>query len=156
MELQQAIYGRRSIRDFRAEPISREVIEELLTDAVQAPNSINRQTWSFAVVRGRERLARYSRLALASLPLQHVEPKMAQLVASPGFNIFYNAPMLVVVCATVPDPMVRHDCTLAAATLMLAAHGKGLGSCWIGFAEDWLSRPEPNWVSRWAMCRSRP
>lgn len=63
------------------------------------------------------------------------------MVADPAFNIFYNAPVLVVVCATLPDPMVRHDCTLAAATLMLAAHAKGLGSCWIGFSEPWLALP---------------
>lgn len=141
MELQQAIYGRRSIRDYREEPVARGMIKQLLVDAVQAPNSIDRQAWSFVVVRGRERLARYSREALASLPHQEVDAGMAQLVADPAFNIFYNAPVLVVICATLPDPMVRHDCTLAAATLMLAAHGKGLGSCWIGFSESWLALP---------------
>jgi nitroreductase len=139
MELHQAIYGRRSIRDYRDAPIADEVIEGLLADAVQAPNAIDRQAWSFVVVRGRERLARYSREALASLSPQHVDAGLARIVADPAFNIFYNAPVLVVICATLPDPMVRHDCALAAATLMLAAHDKGLGSCWIGFSESWLA-----------------
>lgn len=139
MELHEAIYGRRSIRAYRDEPVAPAVIEELIADATQAPSSINRQAWSFVVIRGRERLARYSQEALASLPHQDVEPGMARLVADPAFDIFYNAPALVVICATLRDPLVRHDCTLAAATLMLAAHGKGLGSCWIGFAESWLA-----------------
>lgn len=142
MELQQAIYGRRSIRDYRTEPLACGVVEGLLADAVRAPSSMDRQAWSFIVVRGRDRLARYSREALASLPHQDVDAGMAKLVADPAFNIFYNAPVLVVICATLPDPLVRHDCTLAAGTLMLAAHGKGLGSCWIGFAESWLASPE--------------
>lgn len=25
---------------------------------------------------------------------------------------------------------------------MLAAHAKGIGSCWIGFAQDFMDRPE--------------
>ncbi|RYE02873.1 MAG: nitroreductase [Sphingomonadales bacterium] len=141
MELHEAIYGRRSIRNYRDVPVPRGVIEGLLDETVQAPSSINRQAWSFVVVRGRERLSRYSREALASLPHQEVDGDMARLAADPAFNIFYNAPALVLICATLPDPLVRHDCTLAAATLMLAAYGKGLGSCWIGFAEPWLALP---------------
>lgn len=42
MELHEAIYGRRSIRDYRQLPVARGVIQELLSDAVQAPSSINR------------------------------------------------------------------------------------------------------------------
>ena len=140
MELQQAIYGRRSVRDYLNKPIPRETVESLLTDAVQAPNSMDRQAWSFVVIQGRKRLARYSRDALASLPSE-LDPAVARIVANPAFDIFYNAPLLVVICATLPDPMVRHDCALAAATLMLAAHGQGVGSCWIGFSEPWLSLP---------------
>src|SRR3970282_258936 len=124
MELRQAIYGRRSVRDYLDKPLPREVVESLLTDAVQAPNSIDRQAWSFVVIQSRQRLARYPRAALASLSSE-LDPELARLVADPTFNIFYNAPMLVVICATLPDPMVRHDCALAAATLMLAAHGQG-------------------------------
>ena len=33
------------------------------------------------------------------------------------------------------------DCALAAATLMLAAHAAGLGTCWIGFAQGFLNTP---------------
>ena len=28
------------------------------------------------------------------------------------------------------------------ANIMLAAHAKGIGSCWIGFAQDFMDRPE--------------
>lgn len=38
--------------------------------------------------------------------------------------------------------MAEQDCCLAAENLMLAAFAKGLGSCWIGFAEIWLRSPE--------------
>jgi nitroreductase len=61
---------------------------------------------------------------------------------APSFDIFYGAPALVVICALADDDMAVQDCSLAAQNLMLAAHDKGLGSCWIGFAEGWLAQPE--------------
>ena len=45
---------------------------------------------------------------------------------------------LILICAVGDDAWGQIDCTLAAQNLMLAAHGKGLGSCWIGFAQGWL------------------
>jgi len=36
------------------------------------------------------------------------------------------------------------DCALAAENLMLAAHGVGLGSCWIGLAQGLLNTPDGN------------
>jgi len=33
------------------------------------------------------------------------------------------------------------NCTLAAQNLMLAARALGLGTCWIGFAQQWLRTP---------------
>lgn len=145
MDVLQAIYGRRAIRQFKPEAPSAELLTGVIGDAVQAPNSINRQAWSFVVIQGRDRLAAYSRqakvTALAAPPPGETSELRAYL-QSADFNIFYDAPALVVVCATLNDPMVLQDCCLAAQTLMLAAHAKGLGTCWIGFAEGWLNLPE--------------
>jgi nitroreductase len=145
MDLLQAIYGRRAIRQFKVDTPSAKVIEGIIGDAVQAPNSINRQAWSFLVIQGRDRLAGYSRraktAALAALP-QDAASELRGYLQAPDFNIFYDAPALVVVCATLDEPMVLQDCCLAGQTLMLAAHAKGLGTCWIGFAEGWLNTPE--------------
>jgi nitroreductase len=54
--------------------------------------------------------------------------------AIPDFHIFYNAPVLIVIVATLPDPMVAQGCCLAAQSLMLSAHARGLETCCIGFA----------------------
>jgi len=42
--------GRRSVRDFSAEPVPREVIEECLLAAGSAPSGANRQPWHFCVI----------------------------------------------------------------------------------------------------------
>jgi nitroreductase len=145
MDVLQAIYERRAIRQFKPEAPSAQLIAEIIGDAVQAPNSINRQAWSFVVIQGRDRLAAYSQqakvTALAALPKSGTSELRGFLQAA-DFDIFYDAPALVVVCATLDDPMVLQDCCLAAQTLMLAAHAKGLGTCWIGFAEGWLNAQE--------------
>jgi nitroreductase len=116
----------------------------VIAAAIQAPSGVNRQPWSFVAVTDRRLLERCSREAkahlLASLSANPHLSAFREHLASPAFNIFYNAPALIVICATEPDPMAQQDCCLAAATLMLAAHGRGLGTCWIGFAQPWLNQ----------------
>jgi nitroreductase len=60
MDLLKAINERRSIRAFRAEPVPRKTIEEILRLTVHAPSAINLQPWEFVVVTGEEK-ARLSR-----------------------------------------------------------------------------------------------
>lgn len=52
MELKDAIFGRRSIRDFKSEPVPREKIKEILEAGIWAPSNSNRQPWEFLVITG--------------------------------------------------------------------------------------------------------
>jgi len=60
MEVIKAIQERRSIRAFRAESVSKGMIEDILRLAVHAPSAINLQPWEFIVLTGEEK-ARLSR-----------------------------------------------------------------------------------------------
>jgi nitroreductase len=64
------------------------------------------------------------------------------LLASPGFNVFYDASTLIVICGKPMGSFVIADCWLAAENLMLAACALGLGTCCIGFAIPVLNTPE--------------
>lgn len=59
MDVVTAINERTSIRGFKKEPVSREIIEQLLDAARKAPSASNQQPWNFVVVTGtiKERLA---------------------------------------------------------------------------------------------------
>lgn len=145
MEVLDAIRGRRAVRDYVDEPVSREVIAAVVGSAIWAPSGMNRQPWRFVVVEGQPTLRRCSAEAKA-LMLREAEhrPELAAargMLEQPEFNIFYNASALIVVCATETDEMSIKDCCLAAQTLMLAAFAQGMGTCWIGFAEAWLNTP---------------
>jgi nitroreductase len=64
------------------------------------------------------------------------------LLSDPDFQIFYHAPVLIVISAKELSSWAVEDCSLAGQNLMLAAYAAGLGTCWIGFAEPWLNTPE--------------
>lgn len=68
MDLQEAIRGRRSIRHFLEKPVSREIIDELLADALWAPSWGNTQPWEIVVATGEplEKFKQQNREALLS------------------------------------------------------------------------------------------
>lgn len=65
-----------------------------------------------------------------------------ELISDPSFDIFYKAPVLIVIASVTNDHWAVENCALAAENLMLAACAEGLGTCWIGFAQGWLDTPE--------------
>lgn len=144
MQLQDAIFNRRSVRQYAEEEIDEPTIRRLISAAVQAPNAVNEQPWRFIVVRDREVLDRISREAkahmLATMPTQH-EERFRDRLSDPAFDIFYHAPALVVISGRAQEGWIVEDCAMAAQNLMLAAFAEGLGTCWIGFAQGYLGTP---------------
>lgn len=146
MDLREAIYTRRAVRDFTTEPVDDRIICELIDAAVQAPSAVNQQPCSFCVVRDGAVLGKISREAkahmLKSSPVGLMSHHFNEILNDPDFDIFYHAPALIVISAAANIPWAIEDCALAAENLMLAARGTGLGTCWIGFSQVWLGTPE--------------
>lgn len=146
MDLKEAIYSRRSVRDFTTAPIDEKVLTELINVAVQAPSAVNQQPCSFCVVRDKTVLAKISREAKAHMLKRSAVGLMShhfqEILNDPDFDIFYRAPALIIISTVSEIPWAIEDCALAAENLMLAACGIGLGTCWIGFAQAWLGTPE--------------
>lgn len=140
MDLMEALRTRRAVREFTTEPVGDDIIGELVAAAILAPSSVNLQPWAFAVVRGRERLhtlgAEAKSYAAAHLP--PASPLHAHAV-DPTFEIFHGAAALIVICAVNDEAQSAEDCCLAGENLLLAAHAKGLGACWIGLSRPWLN-----------------
>lgn len=137
--IEEIIKGRRSIRKYKAEPVKDETIQKLLELATYAPSGGlafgKEHPWSFIVVKNREMLDRLSDVAkVYTLKLIERMPVLARLrpmLENPDFNIFYRAPVLVIILGEKGDPVAVYDCTLAAENLMLAAYAEGLGTCWV-------------------------
>jgi nitroreductase len=145
MELKEAIRTRRSVRKYKSDPIPEETVKELLELAAWAPSGMNTQPWLFAVVTGDEYLKELSgRSRDFMLKLMADVPAMANyrtLLSNPDFNIFYGAPVLVLIYGNQSAFTYTNDCSMAAINLMLAAWEGGIGSCWIGFARGYCGTP---------------
>ena len=145
MDLKEAIYTRRAVREFTDEPVDEKTLRQLVDAAVQAPSAVNQQPWSFCVVRDKALLARISGEAKAHMlrtspaALSH---HFQELLSDAKFDIFYHAPALIVISSVAESPWAVENCSLAAGSLMLTARAAGLGTCWIGFAQTWLGTPE--------------
>jgi nitroreductase len=139
----KVIYGRRAVRSYTDQPVSREDVERLLDAAIHAPSAVNSQPWAFVVIQEPGLLTRYAdegRTLLQSEPpaveIAHSAPteiqRFREMAADEEFQLFHGAPTLIVIYATsihgVPD------CFLAAENLMLAARAIGLATCPIGLA----------------------
>ena len=145
MDILEAIYARRAVRLYKGDPVDDQTLRQLIDAAIHAPSAVNEQPWSFIVVRDRALLKRISQEAkahmLKSTPAALLSHHFQELLSDPSFDIFYDAPALIVICCTTDSPWAVEDCALAAENLMLAAVAEGLGTCWIGFAQDWLKSP---------------
>jgi nitroreductase len=111
---EELLIGRRSIHVFEDEPVPDEILWKLFEICRYAPSSMNRQPWSFIVIRNREKIE-----FLAGL-----RQKSSAAIAS--------AAIAVAICA---DSRIskrpEQDGCIAAYHFMLAAKLFGLGTCWI-------------------------
>ena len=117
MDVEDAIRGRRTHKAFAAEPVPRELLDELLELARWAPNHHLTNPWRFRVV-GPQTLARLKAAA---------GPEAAAKLD--------RAPTLVVASMVrSEDPIQDAEdlCATACATyaVLLAAHGRGLAGYW--------------------------
>ncbi len=143
MDLNEAITGRRSVREYTAQAVDEPTVHRLIDASINAPSAVNQQPWTFTVVRDQSVLDRVSRDAkshmLGVMPAGGHSDHFQALLDDPNFHIFYHAPVLILISAAEAGPWIVEDCALAAENMMLAAYAGGLGSCWIGFAQSFLN-----------------
>lgn len=54
MDCAEAIRERRSIRAFKPDPVSRDILNQIIEQALRAPSWANTQPWEFAIVTGKQ------------------------------------------------------------------------------------------------------
>ena len=146
MELMDAIFKRRSVRDYRTDPLTRETVTRLIEAAIHAPSAVNQQPWSFSVVRDPRLLDRMSHDAKAHM--LNVRPAalpahLYESLANPDFHVFYHAPVLIVISAIERGPWIAEDCALAAEN----SHARGLRhGAW--FLLDWIGATLARYAER--------
>ncbi len=138
----EIIKTRRSVRVYKEDPVSDEDIKFLIDCARYAPSGMNMQPWSFLVIQNKEviqKLSESGKKAMIPLAGQIVNnpnkvPGFISFLKTKGANLFHNAPLLVIIPGSKKSMTADWDCAMAAQNMMLAAHSRGIGSCWIGLA----------------------
>lgn len=133
MDALDAIFTRQSVNTVRADPVPRELVERLLSAAVQAPNHYRVRPWRFIVLQGQAR----ERLGDVFVDiLREKQPDLPQAAYDKERAKALRAPLLIAVGVDAPaDARVlaqENLCAVAAAVenLLLAAHALGLAGKW--------------------------
>jgi len=120
MNIYEAIEMRRSVREFRDDPVSDDSLKRILEAARLAPSAHNAQEYKFVVVKNAG-----TRKALSR--------------AAKGQKFVAGAPVIIVAVSLNPEsvlecevPQYPVDVAIAIDHMTLAAVEEGLGTCWIG------------------------
>ena len=141
-EFSRLLSDRRSIRNYKDEEVDVELVREIIKESIMAPNSGNRQPWRFSIINDRDLMRRISDeskrniLAAIAEDPDSSRKRYEGALENPDFNVFYNAPCLVLIFGDKAHRSIYVDCALAASYFMLAAADRGLGtspSRWPGF-----------------------
>lgn len=118
--LKEIVQSRRSIRSFKPDSISEELLYEILRAGLWSPTGCNRQGVEYLVLEDREDI------------------RFCQRIAGEGYSFPREAPFNVVVLIDPRGyalPIQRHMAFLeggaAVENILLTAHSLGVGSCWL-------------------------
>jgi nitroreductase len=137
MQTLDAIHMRHSIGKVKPDPIPREMIERLLSAAVQAPNHYKVRPWRFVVLTGasRERLGEVMGQAFLD-KFPNLPPDAQAKALEKERSKPMRSPVLIAVGVDKPTESkvieIENVCAAAAAcqNLLLAAHDLGLAAKW--------------------------
>ena len=124
METKKAIEERRSIRSFKKQDISREVVEDILNYAILSPSAHNRQPWHFIVIENQGLKKEIGDL------LQSKMGDIAQVTS----NVIRESQVLILVFADITEEIMNIVSVGACIeNMILRARDLDVASLWIGY-----------------------
>ena len=112
-----AIYKRRSVRNYLERSVEKDLIEEVIKAGMYAPSARNKQPWHFIVCNTKESVAAVKNLHHASSALN-------------------TAPVAIIVCGDINQEFMPGfyltDCAAVVENMLLVAKDLGLDTCWMG------------------------
>ena len=126
------LLSRRSVRDFRGEPVPTEQLERLLETARRAPTASNSQHISWSVIRDPERLDRIRELTLEWIATDPHRARHIRAAEQGRDVVLRTATVLAVAHGPRNYAWTAVDGTIALTYMELLAASMGLGTCWAG------------------------
>ncbi len=166
--LRRFIEARRSVRRFKNKDVPEEDIRRLFDVMRSAPSASNKQLWQYIVVTDRKKrdviargvldifekvkllqkfrwlvmpfLSKEDRKMLGSKWLSRTVDRTVTDFGKGRDRVFFNAPCIIILHSPGYGNLAGNDAGIALTLCMLAAQPLGLGTCWIGFAEEAFAR----------------
>ena len=124
MHLSEAIEKRRSIRKFKQDNVSEQVLIRLIETARLAPSAANLQPLEYLVVNDKKHCQEiFNTLSWAGYIKPHGNPEAGE---EP------TAYIIVLANTNIRSDYYKYDVGAAVENILLSALNEGLGSCWIG------------------------
>ncbi len=142
MKFDELLTSRRSIRNYQDIPVPIGTIKEMIKESTLAPNAGNEQPWKYIIVNNKEILLRMSNeskkniLARIAADPNDYANKYKSMLEKESFNVFFNAPCLVIILGKSKLKNLFVDCALAASYFMMAAASRGIGTCWVNLGTE--------------------
>ena len=130
----EAIRTRRSVRSYKPDMPTDLGIKLVMEAGINAATGRNSQSVIIVAIKDREVRDRYARANAAVMGVD-TDP-------------FYGAPVILAVLVRADAPCRDYDGPIALGNMMLAAHERGLASCWIHRAKEVFATDEwKKWLS---------
>ncbi|MFH0887229.1 MAG: nitroreductase family protein [bacterium] len=124
MDTNKAITTRRSIRRFKQETISKNILMKLMEAARVAPSAMNAQPLKYLVIDDKSLLLKvFETLSWAGYIAPHGTPPEGQKPV---------AYIIVLLDDSLKNDYFKYDIGAAVENILLSATDQGLGSCWVG------------------------
>ena len=126
----QTILNRTSTKSYKSDPISQEILDEIIKAGTYAATGRNKQAPIILAVTNKQVRDELARLNAKIMGMDET------------FDPFYNAPVVLIVLAKKDVNTRVYDGSLVMGNLMLAASSLGVGSCWVHRAKEEFELPE--------------
>ncbi len=130
-KVHETILNRRSTRIYDERQLSDSEVKQIIEAGLYAPSAHNCQSWHFTVIQNRDLIVKLSQESKNVLK-GHPDETFQKMANNPNFNIFYNAPTVVLVSGDEKGMLAETNCAAATQNMLLAAESLNIGSCWIG------------------------
>jgi nitroreductase/NAD-dependent dihydropyrimidine dehydrogenase PreA subunit len=127
------LIGRRSVREFKEQPVARGTLEQLLDVARRAPTASNSQKLHWIVVADRSKVHALAAEAMNWMRTSGINPALLTQWEQGCDFVLRDAPVVIVACTPEDYGWGKQDCAIALTFLELAAEARGLGVCWAGY-----------------------
>ena len=177
-DLMKLIRSRKSTRVYLDKVVEKDKIDSILEAMRYSPSASNRQNREYIVITNKEKISelsteigsllvrarRYLKFKYLIAPFvggvlkKRILSKRTKFALDNYFErtqkgddmMLFNAPCVIIVHSPVYSKMSPSDAGLAITHGMFAALSLGLGTCWIGFAQEYFSRTK-NARKKWGI-----